>query len=64
VVSLKGGYIRAWWLMPIIQLLQRWRLGELQFKATRAKSDTPAGCQWLTLIILATQEAEIKRMEV
>jgi hypothetical protein len=41
-----------------------WRLGELQFKATRAKSDTPAGCQWLTFIILATQEAEIKRIEV
>jgi hypothetical protein len=61
-----------WWYIPVIPALRRLRQKDHNFKASLGQTVKPclknnktmAGCQWLSPIILAIQEAEIRRIEV
>jgi hypothetical protein len=46
---------QAWWCTPVILALKRLRQEDHKF-------ETLAGCCWLTPIILATQEAGIRKL--
>jgi hypothetical protein len=49
------------WLTPVT--LGSRPVGANSFRDSMSKITKAAGCQWLTHVILATQEAEIRRMK-
>jgi hypothetical protein len=67
-----GFFRELQFLAPIIPILGRWRQEDLELEAQPGLENLPqqnqnktrARCQWLTSVILATQEAKIRRMVV
>jgi hypothetical protein len=60
-----------WWYAPVIPALRRLGQEDCEFKASLGynseiltQTPTQAWCQWLAPIILAPQEAELKRIKV